>query len=158
MADARRPAGQGLRLREGSKIFASALAPVADLGRLPRSPVYHSLDFWRGLACLFVVLAHSGTQAEVPPAGSNHGLVYWTYAALARGWVGVPIFFVISGYCVTAAADSTRLREHRLQSFFYRRFRRIYPPYWVWLAIVVDMVEQFISSGLAFAWGIVSLR
>src|SRR5262249_48484636 len=52
-----------------------------------------------------------------------------------RLWIGVPMFFVISGYCVTASADAARRRPNPGPEFFYRRFRRIYPPYWTWLAV-----------------------
>ena len=48
--------------------------------------------------------------------------------------VGVPLFFVISGYCIAAAADTVRQREHSLGAYFTRRFRRIYPPFWFFLA------------------------
>jgi peptidoglycan/LPS O-acetylase OafA/YrhL/glycosyltransferase involved in cell wall biosynthesis len=43
--------------------------------------------------------------------------------------IGVPMFFVISGYCITAAAHAAQLRSHSFGTFMYRRARRIYPPY-----------------------------
>jgi peptidoglycan/LPS O-acetylase OafA/YrhL len=53
-------------------------------------------------------------------------------------WIGVPLFFVISGYCIAATADRTRLRGSSLTSYFARRFRRIYPP--LWIAIVLSVL------------------
>jgi peptidoglycan/LPS O-acetylase OafA/YrhL len=44
--------------------------------------------------------------------------------------VGVPLFFVISGYCIAAAADSVRQQRQSLGAYYVRRFRRIYPPFW----------------------------
>jgi peptidoglycan/LPS O-acetylase OafA/YrhL len=62
----------------------------------------------------------SGTSVERAIAG-----------VAARGWIGVPIFFVISGYCIAAAVDNHRRSPGRsLRSYFTRRLRRIYPPYW----------------------------
>jgi peptidoglycan/LPS O-acetylase OafA/YrhL len=60
-----------------------------------------------------------------------HGVV----EVVRRLWIGVPMFFVISGYCVTASADAARRRLNPAPMFFYRRFSRIYTPYWAWLAL-----------------------
>jgi peptidoglycan/LPS O-acetylase OafA/YrhL len=44
--------------------------------------------------------------------------------------MGVPIFFVLSGYCIAASIDGLRRRDHSFREYFLRRFRRIYPPLW----------------------------
>jgi peptidoglycan/LPS O-acetylase OafA/YrhL len=111
----------------------------------PRSPRYETLDAWRGLACLVVVLHHGwlGTagQPDYPTADGFPGVVL---DVLSKLWVGVPLFFVISGYCIASAADSARRRPHRGRSFFTRRFRRIYPPLWAFLAVCVLIHVVFI--------------
>jgi peptidoglycan/LPS O-acetylase OafA/YrhL len=107
----------------------------------PRCPRYATLDAWRGLACLLVVAFHSTNAYVATPefvsrvftAGGTP--VEWLIAATAFGWVGVPLFFVISGYCIAASADSARRRPHPVGRFFTRRFRRIYPPLWAFLAL-----------------------
>jgi peptidoglycan/LPS O-acetylase OafA/YrhL len=43
------------------------------------------------------------------------------------GWVGVPIFFTVSGFCIHLSYQ--RSRENGFKRFFTRRFFRIYPPY-----------------------------
>jgi peptidoglycan/LPS O-acetylase OafA/YrhL len=102
---------------------------------LPRSPRYHSLDAWRGLACVAIVVYHaslfyqaklyfSGLQTTKSIAG--HLLDACHYLS----W-GVPVFFVISGYCISATADSTRYKQKSTLDYFIRRFRRIFPPYWI---------------------------
>jgi len=111
----------------------------------PRSPRYYSLDLWRGVACLLVVLHHATIYAPsyrlaergeaIPPAVAS-----WFVAATTRLWVGVPLFFVISGYCISATADATRRRPRALATYFARRFRRIYPPYWVLLGLLCVLV------------------
>jgi len=45
--------------------------------------------------------------------------------------VGVYLFFVISGYCIAAASDSARRHGSPVRRYFWRRFRRIYPPLWI---------------------------
>jgi peptidoglycan/LPS O-acetylase OafA/YrhL len=48
--------------------------------------------------------------------------------------VGVALFFVISGYCIAAAADNTVRNHTSWRTFAWRRARRIYPPYLIALA------------------------
>ena len=43
------------------------------------------------------------------------------------GWVGVAIFFVVSGFCIHLSHERSRLKSFKV--FFIRRFFRIYPPY-----------------------------
>ena len=119
----------------------------------PRAPQYESLTVWRGLACLLVVIFHSifnGYDRAFFANGSNAGSASWILAVVSRFWIGVPIFFVISGYCITASADATRQKAKPGLTFFWRRFRRIYPPYWAWLALAVLgvwVVEAFLHPG-----------
>ena len=49
------------------------------------------------------------------------------------GWVGVPIFFVISGFCIHLTYE--RSTRKSFSDFFLRRFFRIYPPYLIALLI-----------------------
>jgi peptidoglycan/LPS O-acetylase OafA/YrhL len=97
---------------------------------------------WRGVACLIVVLMHAISYApwyqaiigkaplpELQTTADRVALLM--HKAIACLWIGVPMFFVISGYCITATVDSMARRQGRLSEYFYRRFRRIYPPYWI---------------------------
>src|SRR5947209_8469455 len=109
---------------------------------VPRCPRYLSLDIWRGLACLLVLVHHSTFYKAT---GANFkGLLAtasaWLETVAARLWIGVPLFFVISGYCIAATADSSRRRPHAIGNYFIRRFRRIYPPYWILLALTIAVV------------------
>lgn len=93
---------------------------------------YRTLDFWRGLACLAVVLYHEGAllTARYPPLGT-----LLLYRAGAHGNLGVQMFFVISGYCIAGAACAARRRGERCVSFLHARVRRVYPPLWYSLAL-----------------------
>src|SRR6187549_1517814 len=82
----------------------------------PRCPRYQALDFWRGIAVVFVVVFHSTYYAASPALEdavrtAQGSLFELLIAASTRLWVGVPMFFVISGYCIAAAADATRVKE-----------------------------------------------
>jgi peptidoglycan/LPS O-acetylase OafA/YrhL len=125
----------------------------------PRQARYDSLDVWRGLACLSVVVYHAawyvldnGVDARVRAAGGTPG--EWAVVVIGRFWFGVPVFFVISGYCIAASADAARSRAGGTGRFFARRFRRIYPPLWTALlfaAAVTEVLQAVAWPGLTTA-------
>lgn len=82
------------------------------------------LDGLRGLASLSVLLHHLG--------------------ASPLGHYAVMVFFVISGYCITASAQSSLQRQPSFLSFIRRRARRIYPPYL--LAVTFFAVTRWVRS------------
>jgi peptidoglycan/LPS O-acetylase OafA/YrhL len=114
-------------------------------------PRYESLDAWRGLACLMVVLHHSGfaltwAEAASPSPGS---WARWPVVWLVRQMdLGVPLFFVISGYCIAASMDAHRRRGASSWAFLGKRLRRIYPPYWVALFLFVATTWALDRAGL----------
>jgi exopolysaccharide production protein ExoZ len=105
-------------------------------------PIFRSLDALRGVAALWVVMDHSCDRYV-----SNSPLAQWPiYAFSLRGQLGVVLFFLISGYCITAAAYSSFISGKQARRFVYERIRRIYPPYF--FAIVASVV---VTSLLGFA-------
>jgi peptidoglycan/LPS O-acetylase OafA/YrhL len=97
---------------------------------------YHSLEVWRGISCLLVVIGHSLEYAS-QHLGSANGIADKLISFIV--WccnIGVPFFFVISGFCIAACADGIRRKDtHSSRLYFWRRFRRIYPPFWTALLI-----------------------
>jgi peptidoglycan/LPS O-acetylase OafA/YrhL len=94
------------------------------------------------VACLLVVVFHSFFYVARPDSGVGNILV----RAVGLFWVGVPLFFVISGYCIAASVDSHRRSDKTIGDYFVRRFRRIFPPYWIVLAatvVVIALSDQF---------------
>jgi peptidoglycan/LPS O-acetylase OafA/YrhL len=115
----------------------------------PRQPRYDSLDLWRGVACLVVVAYHAAVYThsdafEERLRAEGGTAAEWLLAAVGRFWFGVPVFFVISGYCIAASADAVRAKPGSVGRYFVRRVRRIYPPLWVATAIgiVLALVLQ----------------
>jgi peptidoglycan/LPS O-acetylase OafA/YrhL len=114
---------------------------------------YYSLDFWRGVACLIVIVFHStlyvATESlddrikHVPGSSAAEWLIWIS----SRFWIGVPMFFVISGYCIAASADTYRRLGLSVSQYFNRRLRRIYPPLWGFLAMFVLFV-----GGVEILW------
>jgi peptidoglycan/LPS O-acetylase OafA/YrhL len=100
----------------------------------------HVIDAMRGFAALLVAYFHSrqvewvGMQSFHRTVGRSFDLssiaAYLTFP-IAWGSAGVPIFFVISGYCIhrSAALRLAKNPHYRLDAinFWARRFTRIYP-------------------------------
>ncbi len=101
---------------------------------------FRSLDHWRGLACLLVIVYHATLVHMSSATAASTGLAHTLLAVTHTLNLGVALFFVISGYCISAAADNARRRQHSVRWYFIRRFRRIYPPFWI---VVVCSVALF---------------
>jgi len=111
----------------------------------PATARFDTLDSVRGLACLMLMLYHASFYADHDWVSGDPST--WTIGGLAinlvgRLWIGVPMFFVVSGYCIAASIDSLRRKPHSLTNYFYRRVRRIYPPLWAafFLAIAFTLL------------------
>jgi peptidoglycan/LPS O-acetylase OafA/YrhL len=103
---------------------------------------FRSLDALRGLAALWVVMDHSCDRFI---GGANAHFVHFPlYAISLRGQLGVLIFFLISGYCITSAAYTALARGKSLSRFAYERIRRIYPPYLA--ACAVGVIVTFLLN------------
>jgi len=89
---------------------------------------YRLLDVFRGFAALWVFTYHIDRPTSLPRV-----IEAWC----ARGDLGVPVFFVISGYCMMASLRSAVRRDERPLSFLSRRMRRIYPTYWSAIAVAI---------------------
>ena len=91
------------------------------------------LDGVRGVAILLVIVFHGYNTL---PAAFHGG----TFVAIAHegGHLGVDIFFVLSGYLITSLLleEYKRTGSIDLRRFYERRVRRIFPAYYVFLAVV----------------------
>ena len=90
------------------------------------------LDGLRGIAVLLVLARHS--SAVPAPTGTVENVVF---GAMRLGWIGVDLFFALSGFLITAILLDAKGGEGYLRSFYARRTLRIFPLYFAFLAIML---------------------
>lgn len=90
-----------------------------DAGRIP------ALDGVRGLAIAMVMFFH----LTVLWKGNRLDAIYGAVTRL--GWVGVDLFFVLSGFLITGILLSSRGQKRFFSSFYMRRVLRIFPLYYL---------------------------
>jgi peptidoglycan/LPS O-acetylase OafA/YrhL len=82
------------------------------------------LDGLRGLAVLLVIAHHAILLSGSPTS------VDFLSSAATFGWVGVDLFFVLSGFLITGILVDSRRDPHYFRRFFVRRALRIFPLYY----------------------------
>jgi peptidoglycan/LPS O-acetylase OafA/YrhL len=94
-----------------------------------KNNVSHGLDTLRALAISLVLLFHY--RAFLHPA--------WMDNFFAYGWVGVDLFFVLSGFLISNQLfEELQMRAKiNVSVFFLKRFFRILPPYLFILGIYI---------------------
>ena len=92
------------------------------------------LDAVRGLAILLVILHN--TDEKFP---SFH--LHW---AFSNGWMGVDLFFVLSGFLITGILLDTKQSTNYLKNFYARRCLRIWPLYYS-VILFMFVVIPFLS-------------
>jgi peptidoglycan/LPS O-acetylase OafA/YrhL len=92
-----------------------------------------TLDGWRGIAILIVVLSHDALHVAGPLS---------TRWFQINGRAGVDIFFALSGIliCTRLLREESRSGTIDLRQFYLRRFFRIQPAAWVYLFVVVVLM------------------
>jgi peptidoglycan/LPS O-acetylase OafA/YrhL len=88
------------------------------------------LDGLRGIAVLAVMSEHY--MAWLPASGAQNG------------WLGVDLFFILSGFLITSILLSLRDKTHYFSTFYARRALRIFPPYF--LGIVVYLAVSLLAG------------
>ena len=109
-----------------------------------------SIDALRGVAALGVVLYHAVLQTAGLVPGN---LFRWPVESIkflsSFGYIGVFLFFVISGFCIHLQWARNRSRGNSKSpsflAFWKRRVRRLYPPYIVALALFLLMTAYTVG-------------
>ena len=96
-----------------------------------------AIDGLRGLAALAVVFFHlSGNMNEV----FYQALPSFIATIFQYGYLGVPVFFVLSGFVIAHAVVAKPISLSYVGVFVFRRSIRLDPPYWAAIALAVVML------------------
>ena len=115
---------------------SGASARVSRAGALTRGHLAE-LDGLRGVAIFLVILHHFW-----PAVGP---LVSWK-PVIHLGWMGVDLFFVISGFLITGILLDTRGEPGYFRNYFARRALRVFPLYYL-LVITAFVVIPWVQAG-----------
>jgi len=97
------------------------------------------LDGIRGFAVL-LVLFHHLSQGN-PAATGSRSLGIWL-AVTHAGWLGVDVFFALSGFLITRVLLGTKGRPRYYRNFYMRRILRLAPPYVITLFLVAVFIPN----------------
>jgi peptidoglycan/LPS O-acetylase OafA/YrhL len=96
------------------------------------------LDGLRGIAALMVVFHHMAQQfpAFTPHNPWERFLRIWIRVT-TPGWMGVDIFFVLSGFLISGILLDSSGNPHFYRNFYMKRILRIFPLYYLTLVVVL---------------------
>jgi len=89
-----------------------------------------SIQAFRGIAAMLVVLLH--LQHVEAKYFSTHTLDAFQY-----GWIGVDLFFVVSGVVISLVTVGKFQNQPQAVRFVYHRLARIFPTYWFYYFVVL---------------------
>ena len=123
-----------------------------------------TIDGLRGVAALSVVFYHLNVAAHL-----SYGMwtPRWIDWLIHQGFLGVEVFFVLSGFVIAYSVRNGLYTMGFLGRFALRRFIRLDPPYWaaialemglIWLSIKVSDTDRVIPSFKQTAAHIVYLQ
>ena len=121
----------------------------------PVRPNMSELDVLRGIAILLVLFHHG--------FGSRYGLAGLTgFAKLfvfptVYGWIGVNLFFALSGFLITGILLDSKHDVAYYRRFYIRRALRILPPYYLLLLILCLFGDYVIRGSTSLSWGFLGL-
>jgi peptidoglycan/LPS O-acetylase OafA/YrhL len=115
--------------------------PGAGRGASPENPQrFVFVDALRGIAAMSVVLYHAFEAKQV--ANLELELPKWTGQLIHHGYLGVAIFFVLSGFVIAHSVDRRRVDASYVGWFVIRRSVRLDPPYWAAILLTIAVGVQ----------------
>lgn len=105
-----------------------------------------ALDGIRGLAISLVLIHH------LLRANGHTGIRLFDllYVFVESAWVGVDLFFVLSGFLITGILYDSLSSDHRFKRFYMRRILRIFPLYYgvLFLLLVLTAPLHLVWRGM----------
>ncbi|MBJ6749819.1 acyltransferase family protein [Geomonas anaerohicana] len=105
------------------------------------------LDALRGIAALAVVFQHLYANLSI---NVEDWFPVSAHVVFTHGYLGVPVFFVISGFVITHSVDCQKISPGYTGRFALRRAVRLDPPYWFTIAVSLLLLNlKACSVGLS---------
>jgi peptidoglycan/LPS O-acetylase OafA/YrhL len=105
------------------------IQPIDELAQ----PRIAAFDGIRGIAIIWVILHNAIDISRAPAAG-----VLWILKLLSHpGWIGVQLFFALSGFLITSGLLDTQGTPHFFRNFYVKRALRILPLYYTVLLLLL---------------------
>ncbi len=101
------------------------------------------LDGIRGLAILLVLMSHGFGAFTI----QTRSEAIFKHVLASYGWMGVDLFFVLSGFLITGILLKTKHKANYFKNFYMRRVLRIFPLYYF-----IILVSFFILPKLGGWW------
>jgi len=129
---------------------------------LTTTPHIARLDVLRALAFLSVYTYHmTGTFSFLKLTWNGNWLNYSNWPPVLYfmlpvgfGWLGVPLFFVLSGFCIHYSTLQSA-KTFEVGNFYWRRFLRIYPAYFV-CVVICSLLSPWLQPKYFDAWQVIS--
>jgi len=99
-------------------------------------PYFSSLQILRGIAALSVVILHVLHEVKMTAIKTQMDVLPWMETQLPF-WVGVHIFFVLSGFLMVYTSRKLFEVKGAWRIFLKKRFQRIVPLYWFYTTAMV---------------------
>jgi peptidoglycan/LPS O-acetylase OafA/YrhL len=119
----------------------AGMTPITSSRPLPARPLnlrshMPPLDGLRGVAILLVLLVHFTMYGGMSPSIFVDRAFY---RVMTAGWVGVDLFFVLSGFLITGILYDAKSSASYFRTFYARRALRILPLYYgslLWFCLI----------------------
>ncbi|WP_397569072.1 acyltransferase family protein [Schlesneria sp. T3-172] len=120
--------------------------------KAPTQLRYHLIEPLRGLAAVWVFVFHFSFSEAF-----QHAFPF-LHSLLKAGDRAVPMFFVISGYCLATAFGRAQKHGQSFGNFLYQRARRIYPTFWLSIAVIIaaHFGTELLKALVTGEWGAVN--
>jgi peptidoglycan/LPS O-acetylase OafA/YrhL len=130
--------------RAGERSRVEGTGRLNTFGAKPSTVRLQALDGLRTIAIVLVVVYHSlNSMTGVTRAQTQ--LLRFT----GLGWIGVDLFFILSGFLITGILLDVRSSRHALRNFYARRLLRIVPLYIAFLLFSLWIASALGTSSAA---------
>jgi peptidoglycan/LPS O-acetylase OafA/YrhL len=131
----------------GIPAAAGSVGPIQTGSAAAPARQIPALDGIRGLAIIWVVLHNTVDRPFASVGGAFHLLAMFTHI----GWIGVQLFFALSGFLITAGLLDSQGASNYFRNFYAKRALRILPLYYTVLLALLVVLPALIALPAPFS-------